>query len=211
MMSVSTRFASRVTMSAPTARPHSCRREATPWCNDSEGRLAQPRSRSPGMFGSTPAKLLKQVDSPSYPRLTAPFQLVRCRVLRRSRAVRLGRKHMPAWGWVLLGIAILVAVVLGVLLVAANRRTAALRSRFGPEYDRTVAATGHKRDAEAELEERQDRHNQFPIRALNPVARQRYQGDWRTRTVTIRRRPHRSGGGSRPAHPIGHARARLPR
>lgn len=87
---------------------------------------------------------------------------------------------MPARGWVLLGVAILVVVVLAVLLVAANRRTAALRSRFGPEYDRTVAATGHKRDAEAELEERQDRHNQFPIRALTSIARQRYQGDWRT-------------------------------
>ena len=87
---------------------------------------------------------------------------------------------MPAWGWVVLGVAILVVIILAVLLVRANRRTAALRSRFGPEYERTVTATGHKRQAEAELEERQERHSQFPIRALTPTARQRYKGDWRT-------------------------------
>jgi hypothetical protein len=71
-------------------------------------------------------------------------------------------------------------VVLAVLLAAANRRTTALRRQFGPEYDRTVAATGHKRDAEADLEDRQDRRSQLPIRALTPTARDRYRRDWRT-------------------------------
>jgi hypothetical protein len=87
---------------------------------------------------------------------------------------------MPVWGWVVLGVAVIVVVVLAGLLVAANRRTAALRRRFGPEYDRTVAATGDKRDAETNLEERQDRRSQLPIRALTPMARERYQRDWRT-------------------------------
>ena len=56
---------------------------------------------------------------------------------------------MSAWGWVVLGVAVVIVVVLAVLLAAANRRTSALRRQFGPEYERTVAATGHKRDAEA--------------------------------------------------------------
>ena len=87
---------------------------------------------------------------------------------------------MPAWGWVVLGVAVVIVVVLAVLLVAANRRTTALRRQFGPEYERTVAATGHKRDAEADLEDRQDRRSQLPIRPLTSTARERYQRDWRT-------------------------------
>jgi hypothetical protein len=88
--------------------------------------------------------------------------------------------YMPVWGWVVLGVALAVVVVLAVLLVVAQRRTVALRRRFGAEYDRTVAATGHKRDAEAELEEREDRRSQLPIRDLTQAARDRYQRDWRT-------------------------------
>ena len=87
---------------------------------------------------------------------------------------------MPAWGWVVVGVAVVVAVALAVLLVSANRRTAALRGQFGAEYDRTVAARGHKRGAEAELEEREERRNQLPIRNLNQTARERYQRDWQT-------------------------------
>lgn len=87
---------------------------------------------------------------------------------------------MPVWGWVVLGVAVVVVVVLALLLAGANRRTAALRSRFGSEYDRTVAATGDKRDAEAQLEQREDRRNQLAIRDLTPTARGRYQLDWRT-------------------------------
>ncbi len=87
---------------------------------------------------------------------------------------------MPAWGWVVLGVAVVIVIVLAVLLAAANRRTTALRRQFGPEYERTVAATGHKRDAEADLEDRQDRRSQLPIRPLTATARERYQRDWRT-------------------------------
>ena len=87
---------------------------------------------------------------------------------------------MPAWGWVVLGVAVVVVLILAGFLVAANRRTAALRRQFGPEYDRTVAAAGDRRDAETNLQERQDRRSQLAIRPLTPVARERYQRDWRT-------------------------------
>ena len=44
---------------------------------------------------------------------------------------------MAAWIWIVIIIAV-VAVVALAALVARNRRTAMLRDRFGPEYDRTV-------------------------------------------------------------------------
>jgi CHAT domain-containing protein len=71
-------------------------------------------------------------------------------------------------------------VVLAALVVTTKRRrTAALQERFGPEYQRTVSTAGEKRAAEAELEERQERHEQFQLQPLAPAAQQRYQEDWR--------------------------------
>lgn len=87
---------------------------------------------------------------------------------------------MPTWGWVVLAIAVVAVVVMAILLVSANRRTAALRGRFGSEYDRTVEATGGKRDAEAELQERAKRREQFDVRPLTRASRDRYLQDWRS-------------------------------
>jgi hypothetical protein len=87
---------------------------------------------------------------------------------------------MPGWGWVLLGVAVVAIVILAVLLVVAQRKTTALRNRFGAEYDRTVAATGQKRAAEAELAERQERRDKLSIRPLSQAASLRYQDEWRT-------------------------------
>ena len=117
---------------------------------------------------------------------------------------------MPVWGWVVLGVAVIVVVVLAGLLVVANRRTAALRRRFGPEYDRTVAATGDKRDAETNLEERQDRRS----RTIHPGRSPRWLA---SATSAIGERCNHSSSmtllersGSRPATPVGYARAGLP-
>ena len=86
---------------------------------------------------------------------------------------------MPVWGWVLVGIAIVAIVVIAAIMMMTRRRTAALREQFGPEYERTVSATGEKRDAETELLERRERRQQFNITSLAPAARERYQQDWR--------------------------------
>jgi len=78
------------------------------------------------------------------------------------------------------------AVVLLLLLVlglrARRRRRAAarsheLRDRFGPEYDRTVAARGRS-DGETELEERVDRYRRSPARPLHPDARRQARERW---------------------------------
>jgi hypothetical protein len=60
----------------------------------------------------------------------------------------------------------------------ARRRTGRLRSRFGPEYERTLEATENRRAAEAELQAREERRSQFELRSLPAAARERYLERW---------------------------------
>jgi hypothetical protein len=78
-------------------------------------------------------------------------------------------------------VAIIVVVVVAVAIiaiVAAVGRRRRLQQRFGPEYDRVVADTGSRRQAEAELAEREKRVKELDIRPLDPAARDRYAGQW---------------------------------
>ncbi len=79
-------------------------------------------------------------------------------------------------GLVVVVILALVAVV-GVMM---QRRRAALRQRFGPEYERTVRARGSEREAQALLQEREKRVEKFHIRNLDTAQRQQYADRWRT-------------------------------
>ena len=80
---------------------------------------------------------------------------------------------------------ILLVVVIIVLLVAVGwllyerRRSTALKSTFGPEYERTVKDTGSRREAEDELRRRQERVHALDIRPLPEGARAAYSGEWR--------------------------------
>ncbi|CAM04740.1 hypothetical protein A8924_5893 [Saccharopolyspora erythraea NRRL 2338] len=84
----------------------------------------------------------------------------------------------------LVTIVIVVLVVLLVLLVLAigyvlwQRRTARLRERFGPEYSRTVEESGGRRKAEADLREREKRHDRLELRPVSDEAARRYRADW---------------------------------
>ncbi|HZP74127.1 MAG TPA: hypothetical protein VFA97_12200 [Gaiellaceae bacterium] len=86
---------------------------------------------------------------------------------------------MPGWVWVLIAAAIVV-----ILLAAASwramthRRTTRLREQFGPEYDRTVDDAKSKRDAEADLQAREERRRGLEIRPLSQAARDRYVESW---------------------------------
>jgi hypothetical protein len=86
--------------------------------------------------------------------------------------------EMPTWAWVL------VAVVVGLFAAGllwqllSVRRTRLLRERFGPEYERTVDSRESKRDAEAELQAREERRKQLDIRPLAPAARDGYLELW---------------------------------
>ena len=76
-------------------------------------------------------------------------------------------------------IAAIVVVVLIAWAVARNRRTAALKSRFGPEYDRTLREKGGSAEAEAALLKRQKRVEKFKIRDLTADEREGFVTEWR--------------------------------
>jgi FtsZ-interacting cell division protein ZipA len=70
-------------------------------------------------------------------------------------------------------IAIVVALVLVAILLAAawafsrRRRTERLHRRFGPEYEHTVTALGDRRQAEAELADREKQARSLKTRPLS--------------------------------------------
>ena len=74
---------------------------------------------------------------------------------------------------------VLVLLVVLALVAGRQRRSRRLRERFGPEYDRTVAEAGDRREAEATLQERTERRQQLAIVPLDPAARDRYVVAWR--------------------------------
>lgn len=86
---------------------------------------------------------------------------------------------MDAWVWILLAV-VAVAVIGAIVWYALRKqRTARLKEGFGPEYERTVRETGDRRDAEEQLTERRDRHEELDIRPLSPEACERYAERWR--------------------------------
>jgi hypothetical protein len=83
---------------------------------------------------------------------------------------------------IVIAVVVVLAVIAVALLVAAgmrSRRSQHLRDRFGPEYDRAVEETGDRQQAERQLHERVRRHDELPIRDLDPAARQQYSDEWR--------------------------------
>ena len=85
---------------------------------------------------------------------------------------------MAAWIWIVIIIAV-VAVVALAAVAARNRRTAMLRDRFGPEYDRTVENRDDRRAGEAELLARQKQRAQFDVKPLPEADRLRFAAEWR--------------------------------
>jgi hypothetical protein len=77
-------------------------------------------------------------------------------------------------------IILLVAVVLalGGMLYFQRQRTDQLRSRFGPEYDRAIKASGDKTKAETQLLEREKRVKSLSIRPLQRADRERFINSW---------------------------------
>jgi hypothetical protein len=85
---------------------------------------------------------------------------------------------MDTWVWIIVGIGVAI-VVLGVLFSAMRtRQSHSLQDQFGREYDRTVDKAGGRREAERELVERQQRHDELELRPLSPDARERYLQQW---------------------------------
>ena len=79
----------------------------------------------------------------------------------------------------LLLVLIIAVVVVGVVLYLQRRRSDALRTQFGPEYQHAVKRFGDERKAEAELAAREKRVRSFNIRDLTPEERSRFSEAWK--------------------------------
>ena len=85
---------------------------------------------------------------------------------------------MAALIWIIIVIVVVVVVAL-VAVGARKRRTAMLRDRFGPEYDRAVENSDDQRAAEADLRDRERQRAQFDVKPLPEADRLRFAGEWR--------------------------------
>jgi hypothetical protein len=75
-------------------------------------------------------------------------------------------------------VAVAIVVIAALIIVARRRKSARLRSRFGPEYDHTVEDVGSRGRAEAELHAREKRVSQFTIQPLTLADRDRFVTEW---------------------------------
>jgi type II secretory pathway pseudopilin PulG len=89
---------------------------------------------------------------------------------------------MPSWGWILIAILVVVAVL--AIIVAARatssrKRSEGLKERFGPEYERVVDDAGDQRAAESELAAREKNRKKLDIVPLPIESAERYADEWR--------------------------------
>ena len=85
---------------------------------------------------------------------------------------------MPTWAWIVIAVGAVVFLGLLAWQASGRRRTGRLQGQFGPEYDRVVGTAESKREAEAELAAREERHAQLELRPLSLATRERYLERW---------------------------------
>jgi hypothetical protein len=82
---------------------------------------------------------------------------------------------------IIVGVALGVALLIGIAVWAyRRRRTARLKGRFGPEYDRMLAQKTSRNRAEAELEARVRRVNVLHVHELDPKVRAHFTEAWQS-------------------------------
>src|SRR5438105_553599 len=85
---------------------------------------------------------------------------------------------MQLWQIVVIGVAAAIVIAAVGWLIYTQRRRSHLRARFGPEYHRTVAQVGDRREAEAELTRREERVRSVKVRPLSVSDRMRLSSEW---------------------------------
>jgi hypothetical protein len=85
---------------------------------------------------------------------------------------------MPTWLWVVIVVAAVVVIAAVVAAAMRSRRSRGLQERFGSEYDRVAADAPSRRQAEAELRDREKRREELDIRPLDADDRDRYRTRW---------------------------------
>ena len=73
---------------------------------------------------------------------------------------------------------VVIAVIAGLWLFMQKRKSAALRQKFGSEYNRAVLVHGSEQKAEAKLTDREERVGRFALRDLDSVERERFAKQW---------------------------------
>lgn len=81
-------------------------------------------------------------------------------------------------GLIIVIVVVIVLVAAAVTLLPAQLRSRRLRTRFGPEYERTIADTDDRKAAERALTEREQRHATYQLTELSPAARTGYLERW---------------------------------
>jgi hypothetical protein len=83
--------------------------------------------------------------------------------------------------WLIVAIIVIVLIAIAFAVMSRRRkqqRTATLRERFGPEYDRTLEREGKQGRAEKDLARRADERDELQIRELEPADRDRFAHRW---------------------------------
>jgi len=92
-------------------------------------------------------------------------------------------------------IATLVLLLAGGLLgflFAGRRRTQDLQDRFGPEYDRAVANSGSRKEAESELASRMDHVDSMDLKPIPPEQKERFAREWQQAQALFVDRPEQA-------------------
>jgi FtsZ-interacting cell division protein ZipA len=87
---------------------------------------------------------------------------------------------MATWVWIVIAVAVVIAVLAVIWSATRTKRSRGLKDAFGREYDRTVDQAGGRRAAEKELRERQKRHDELDLKPLSPAARDGYVRRWQS-------------------------------
>ncbi|WP_338743057.1 hypothetical protein [Actinomadura luteofluorescens] len=80
--------------------------------------------------------------------------------------------------WVVVALVVVAVLAAAGYLAMTRSRTARLRRRFGPEYDRVLERQGGRAAAERELRSREQRHEELELRELDPRRREEYREQW---------------------------------
>jgi hypothetical protein len=86
---------------------------------------------------------------------------------------------VPTWGWIVIGVAAVAAVLVALAAMLRTRRTQHLKQQFGPEYERAVREADSRREAESDLRSREARRQELAVRDLSPEASEQYREEWR--------------------------------
>jgi len=86
---------------------------------------------------------------------------------------------MDSTVWLIIAVILVVAVIAGLLLWRSQQaKSARLKERFGPEYDRAMAQHESRKDAESRLAGVEERRRSLRIVPLGDESRLRYHQQW---------------------------------